>query len=386
MEGNDKKTKRKVKAQELLETNARYSGWLKKFKQGSRKDFQKRYCIIHSGFFYYYVDDFSSTENGLFCLSYYSAKIEVPTSSSELKWQFKIIGTHFSRQREYLFAAGSQRERDVWVTQINEEVAEFYPSSHREAGDGDVAENLLYTEPNEQKNCVFFTDPETASHLTLTVNKPPIAAKPTPPPRPISSQATSKTKRTIKQQMTSSRAAASSNYEVLPDMIRLPSPTCPASATCSTTPDSCPYPSSLTSMDELYLPLMDEADSPEDSGSSPNNSNARSYPHYLSKDVILPRSVFQMKLEKEQASRLLVEQGIEGMYLIRQSKRNENKVISVLIQDIARHYYIFQRMDHNRTLLFLKDEDGFLDLPDLIRYYYANQLPTSGGVLTQPYQ
>ena len=31
------KTKRKVKAQELLETNARYSGWLKKFKQGSRK-------------------------------------------------------------------------------------------------------------------------------------------------------------------------------------------------------------------------------------------------------------------------------------------------------------------------------------------------------------
>ena len=37
MEGNGKKTKKKVKAQELLETNARYSGWLKKFKQGSRK-------------------------------------------------------------------------------------------------------------------------------------------------------------------------------------------------------------------------------------------------------------------------------------------------------------------------------------------------------------
>ena len=56
-------------------------------------------------------------------------------------------------------------------------------------------------------------------------------------------------------------------------------------ATCSTKPDSCPYPSSLTSMDELYLPLMDEADSPEDSGSSPNN-------RYIIKVVILTKFLF----------------------------------------------------------------------------------------------
>eukprot|EP00794_Sanderia_malayensis_P005345 gene5345-6015_t len=98
-------------------------------------------------------------------------------------------------------------------------------------------------------------------------------------------------------------------------------------------------------------------------------------------EVLLPKSAYQESCSRTIAESILC--GVEGMYLIRKGTTG-NQVLSALLDGVCKHYKIFENKE--KGTFFLKDtEPIFKRLPDLIRHYYSNHLPTCPKTLKLPY-
>lgn len=97
---------------------------------------------------------------------------------------------------------------------------------------------------------------------------------------------------------------------------------------------------------------------------------------------LLPEIKINEKMRRDEAEKLLVENGRAGVYIVRNNGKDVSNVLSVYTGSNCKHYIIFCK--ENRKFLHDVPEPKFHELSDLLRYYSRNKLPTCDAKLSQP--
>ncbi|XP_057306103.1 uncharacterized protein LOC130644487 [Hydractinia symbiolongicarpus] len=405
------KTLKSISAQSLLDTRA-FGGWLLKQENGRfGNGFIRRYCIVHDGYLYYFKDHNSKSPKDALLLSGFS--VEAARQSKGHKWGFSLkSNVNTAKGRTYYFNVPSQREQEEWIAQLKRVVSHNLSMTNRaddnqeeelNSDDSDFSYDYVDIKPFD----VCFFNPERAEQPKLVTDDPeppdpefigpkigpkPDAlqsfeqpALPVPPPRsPQVKQKEPKNNR------------GSGKYEVTEIQTRITPPKRiehkEGFLDYEKMSGNAEHNNAATENKKPMVPPKSPyhtAPKPKPRKPKHEEKNEGYYedPHAI--DVVmddasvLPNSVYQWRLGRSEAEKLLENFGAIGLYLIRQG-REEKHVLSVYTGGASKHYIIF--IKNNKRFIGQEPEPQFEALGDLIRYYMKHDLPTCSITLSRPYR
>jgi len=301
----------------LLERNASYSGWLKKITNGLFGNSIKRKYAVIHEGLFYMFDDDESLSTSDVLPLNNYTFNILERTSSDSKWSFSL--TNNETKVTATFTVGSEREHKEWIKVIQ---------------DWKIISNNSETQEND-----YTLSPE-MSRIIISKDS-------------VKSSSDVRERMPLPSEMDKSPA----NYEINvieKNMNHNPLPL----------PPKPPKPQKeMTSESEDYYANPDECTEHDFVGS------------------YLPVTVYQWKLDRNGAKKLLDECGTPGVYLLRKGK-DKGDVISAYLLGDTRHYKIFIEGEE----MYLKsDHPCFRKLVDLIMYYHLNNLPTCHARLETPY-
>jgi len=415
-------SKKSIGAQQLLESKASYSGWLKKLTEGTfTKSYNHRYCVLHNGSLYYFSDHSSKSASGMLSLVGYRAYENKNTKKS---WNFYLQNGGFLKKRIYYFEAGSEREQEEWIRHINDEIKNIFPNhinlregdgqegSSEEEYDDVESETSDYDYAKTRPDDVIMYNPENNvdpskiipkafslprnSFLNNTFTGPkfnsssksiPVTTQvepPQPPRRPTFTISNNKQPdlplKSEKLQKTSYEVVEVNEEPVYDNVSTTDDgPYIKMSTShgtqCATTDKQ---PNVSSKKESWYLSFVEDVDeleimSDENNYTIPPNTE------------VIAESIYQWKLSRLEAEELLKTSSVDGTYMIRENSAKK-QVLSVYEQSQCRHYIIFESKPPKKFMFLSADpEPKFANLTSLITHYQSNNLPTCQLRLTSPY-